>query len=782
MDTTFDKYKKLFDQAPCGIGLFPLGESMRPSFLNKTFYDLIGYSPEEYHAMADDPITALVHQDDLVNVMKLRKKQEAPIERQEAEYRIVCKNGRVAWIKLGITLTEIDGAPYSFASFVDISEEKRISDQFSFVTKNLASSISIILIRGNDVKLEYANDEFFRLSGCTREQFDLNPLAFAQAAVPTANIEKFASAFNRTSTEPHVQTLEYPLKRPDGSVVWLRRRFSILPLEEQGAFRMLSITEDITRQHRTEEMLADIVDFIPAGIAVYRIDGDSVTIQEANPAVCRIMGIKREEAIGLGEGTFLQKTHPDDLDLIASIVERFAQPDTSIHYEYRHFNQEKNAYIWLSAHGRSIGQPDGTVLVYISYVDITEQKTLIDVQTDLIAAQKANRAKSEFLANMSHEIRTPMNAIIGMTRMTIDEIADNPDLVENLKQIETSSTYLLSLLNDTLEMSRIESGNVVLHPRWISPEDITRSCIAMAQASAAAKGISFDYPHSIAEKKYFEMEADPVKTRQMLTNLLDNACKFTQANGHVSLGFRNVSHDIEAGTAVDEIIVQDDGCGMSAAFLEKIFEPFAQERTTTTQDVPGTGLGLALSRRFAQAMGGDIAVESDLGKGSTFTITFPYRFRAIGNASDEEDPERGLLNAATTTDTKPLAGKRILLVEDNNLNATICERLLERQGVVVAKACNGEEAVALFESARNPAFDAILMDVRMPVMNGIEATKAIRSLPSAHAHDIPIIALTANAFEEDRSTTKAAGMNAHLSKPIEPDLLFETLIRLIPAQ
>ncbi len=412
------------------------------------------------------------------------------------------------------------------------------------------------------------------------------------------------------------------------------------------------------------------------------------------------------------------------------------------------------------------------ILMTIFIVSEKQREKTDAAQMELASAKRASEAKSEFLSNMSHEIRTPMNAIIGMNKLARDEAeGTNPQLEDYLSKIDESSEYLLGVINDILDMSRIESGRQKLNLAWVNPGDIMMPCVDMMKEAFAKKNIHFSCQPVDYNKKGYQIYTDAQKSKQMLMNILNNACKFTQAGGTVSMEIINKSIDREEQRATDLITIRDNGCGMSEEFLTKIFTPFEQERNNYTGAIQGTGLGLALSRNIARQMGGDITVESRLGEGSTFTIQYVYKYRMSASAA-EQSAQRLEKEARTTVN---LAGKRILLAEDHPLNATIATKLLEKKEMEVTLAENGREAVDLFEAAKPGTFDAILMDVRMPVMDGLKATRTIRLLDKADAKQIPIIAMTANAFEEDREQSREAGMNAHLAKPIVPEELYETL-------
>lgn len=387
--------------------------------------------------------------------------------------------------------------------------------------------------------------------------------------------------------------------------------------------------------------------------------------------------------------------------------------------------------------------------------------------------ESASRAKTDFLSNMSHEIRTPMNAIIGMTKLAQNEKVENPVVTNYLREIDESSQYLLSILNDVLDMSRIESKRFSLNKLWVQPNKVTNPCLDMIIPMMREKNITFTYEEIVRKDTFYEYYVDVMKTQQLLMNLLNNAYKFTSPGGHVSLSFKNVSINKEQETAVDQIVVEDDGCGMSEEFLQKIFTPFEQERNSYTGPVQGTGLGLALSKSIVNQMGGEISVKSKLGEGSKFTVTFPYQYRLL------KDQVKEIVTEVKATGEMELTGKRILLVEDHPLNTMIVTKLLENRGILVSTAENGQIALDMFQKNEPEYYSIILMDIRMPVMDGLECSRRIRKLKRADARTIPIIAMTANAFEEDVKACLEAGMNAHVSKPIDPDKLFETMEQIL---
>ena len=379
-------------------------------------------------------------------------------------------------------------------------------------------------------------------------------------------------------------------------------------------------------------------------------------------------------------------------------------------------------------------------------------------------AEADSRAKTDFLSRMSHEIRTPMNAIVGLADLT-ERIPDLPEKAQrNLGKVKASSHYLLSLINDILDMSRIESGKMTLNCASFSMDELLDNIESMLATDAERRGLVFQIESNVRAETYL---GDNVRLRQVILNLLSNAFKFTNEDGSVTLRV----HGTPARQTGQELTVQviDTGVGIAPESQERVFQSFEQVGTSTSKSM-GTGLGLPISRSIVRLMGGDLLLRSELGRGSTFyfTITLPFGERI-------QQPE-----LCQKTDMT-LHGIRILFAEDNDLNAEIAMELLGAQGADIQRVENGKLAVERFEASTPGEFQAILMDIQMPEMNGLNATKAIRSLDRPDAQTIPIIAMTANSFQEDVDAALAAGMSGFVSKPVDIDVLFRELHRTIRA-
>ena len=393
-----------------------------------------------------------------------------------------------------------------------------------------------------------------------------------------------------------------------------------------------------------------------------------------------------------------------------------------------------------------------------------EQKN-VALQLAVQRETKANLAKREFLFNMSHDIRTPMNAIIGFTALAQTHIDDRGQVEDYLKKISVSSQHLLSLINDVLDMSRIESGKVTLEAKPVHLPELVHELRDIVQAVVSEKDLSLTLDTVGVENE--DVVADPLRLEQILINVLANAVKFTPDGGQISLWI--VQKDTApAGYADFEFHIKDNGIGMSEEFQKHIFEQFARERTSTVSKIQGTGLGMAITKSLVDMMGGRITVKSEQGKGSEFTISLRF---PIGEAKTEQTPPAAKASAFT--------GKKLLVVEDNELNLEIASTLLKEAGFEVDTAENGKVAVEKVEAASADRYDLILMDIQMPEMDGYEATRRIRALPDTKKAALPIVAMTANAFEDDRKNALRAGMNGHIAKPLDIQKLFQVLSELL---
>lgn len=376
----------------------------------------------------------------------------------------------------------------------------------------------------------------------------------------------------------------------------------------------------------------------------------------------------------------------------------------------------------------------------------------------LKAAEAANDAKSHFLANVSHDMRTPLNAILGYDSLALESNSDEV-IKDYLHKIGAASRSLSSLINDTLDLQKIEQGVVVLNPSPVSCGSVVEAVLTVVKPLMEAKKINFMFDNSKAV--WATINVDAPHLEEIFVNLLSNAAKFTPEGGEVSMSIECTRETEDA--IYDVIIIRDNGVGISKAFLPKIFEPFSQERMAETEGIGGSGLGLSIVKRLVDLMNGKISVKSELGKGSEFRVDLKLQ---KANQVSETANKKEDIN---------LSGKKVLLCEDNLMNREIAKAILDKNGVVTVEATNGQEGYDIFLNSAENKFDAILMDIRMPVMNGYEATKRIRTSNHPQALSIPIIAISADAYPNDIKKIKRAGMSQYLSKPIAATTMLEVL-------
>ena len=401
------------------------------------------------------------------------------------------------------------------------------------------------------------------------------------------------------------------------------------------------------------------------------------------------------------------------------------------------------------------------------------QKLNDKLEIALKKAEAASLAKTCFLNNMSHDIRTPMNAILGYAQLMENELngKDMPETLEHLEKLQQSGNLLLSIINNVLDMARIESGNMELDENYCRIEDVRKSLFAVFDEKARKKNIALHYTMNVEHEHVL---TDVTKVKEILVNILSNAIKYTPAGGSVMVDVDELPCD-ESGYMIARIRVSDTGIGMSQDYLTKIFEAFTREQNTTKSKIAGTGLGMSIVKKYVDLLGGTIDVESESGKGSTFTVTLKHKIADESYYVKKHIEESG-------TGSEILEGRNILLAEDNDLNAEIAEAILESAGLKTERVEDGIQCVNRIMEMPVGTYDMILMDIQMPKMNGYKATQAIRNLPDKEKACIPIIAMTANAFEEDKRDAFAAGMNGHIAKPIQVDKLLSILAEIIRQQ
>ncbi len=494
-----------------------------------------------------------------------------------------------------------------------------------------------------------------------------------------------------------------------------------------------------------------------------------------------------EEAVRVYVNTYV---HPDDRELYLTMSNRSYMEKTlnkdNLFYSFNYRQIASGIEKWFRMHVIVASYlPEGKVTNVVMAIMDVDKEIKNDIQQKetieeaLVAAEQANKAKSQFLSSMSHDIRTPMNAITGFVTLAQSNIDNRLEVKDYLDKIQTASKHLLSLINDILDMSRIESGKVQIEESEVSLKEVFEMVNGMIQPMAREKEIHFQIDSQIVNNYVY---CDKLRLNQILINLLGNAVKFTPQKGEVSL---HVHQEMVApeGYGVYIFKVKDNGIGIGEEFLDSVFSAFEREKSTENSGIQGTGLGLAITKSIVKMMGGKIDVESELGKGTEFTVKVVFMLQDV-----DEDNVSATLQIAEDKEKEELENeaqralfqnKKLLLVEDNSLNREIARKLLTAQGFIVDEAVDGKQAVEKMSLAKPNEYAAVLMDIQMPIMDGYEATKAIREMDNRMISKIPIIAMTANAFGEEKKKAFASGMSGYVTKPIEVDVLFETLKQII---
>lgn len=444
---------------------------------------------------------------------------------------------------------------------------------------------------------------------------------------------------------------------------------------------------------------------------------------------------------------------------------------------------DENTYLWthpeqgdiyVRCGGMCEFLPDGSYKLSGYHGDVTKivmkdkihEQELRKARED---AEAASAAKTSFLFNMSHDIRTPMNAIMGFTKLLLTHLDDEEKSLDYIRKIENSSNVLLSIINNVLEMARIEKGTIEIEEKPFGAKAFNDTLFNVFDELMQQKGIAFTREINV---EHHNVLCDPTKLREVFYNVLSNAYKYTNPGGKVHMKLEEITSTME-GFAMYKTTISDTGIGMSKEYLPHIFDEFSREHNTTQNKIEGTGLGMPIVKRLVELMNGSISVESELGKGSKFVIIIPHR---INPTPVEEE------KVVEVSDIESLEGKRILLAEDNDLNAEIVIEILQEVGYEIERAENGKVCVEMMQQKPAGYYDVILMDVQMPEMDGYEATRQVRAMEDQAKSGIPILAMTANAFEEDKRNATRAGMNGHIAKPINvSELMKELALALTPA-
>ena len=614
----------------------------------------------------------------------------------------------------------------------------------------------------------YGDDCFFDLIGVSKEIDAQECLKFHLSHVHPEDQEQFSEYVRKLGEER--TEIEYRFLHPekgvmmircsgkkmeDGSIAGIHQDISdIVHLEKDKVVETyLSETNEKLRNQNAaqNDYYKEILDELPCGVFAYTVKEHRIF--HLNKSALKIFHIDDlEDAQSKMYSIFKKFEYPDPTTNDRLIELR--THDGSVDFEVI-INPKESYEVHALAKSKVFKNPNGERIIITIFLDVSN---MVMLKKALEQAKEGSAAKSAFLFNMSHDLRTPLNAIIGFSELMKSHWEDSKISRNYLEKIDESSQFLLSLINNILEMSKIESGKEELKEK---PWDIYTSCDNLLQffePDIRQKNQTLNYAVNV---KHNMILTDSLKIREIYVNLMSNAIKYTNVGGTISFSLEEIEK--EEGLSDYKAIVQDTGIGISKDYLPHIFENFSRQKTSSESGVIGTGLGMPIVKKLVDLMHGTISIESEEGKGTTVVVNLPHRYIIEKEEVDVvEDKEIDL------------TGKHILLVEDNDLNAEIAQTLLEDKGLKVMRAKDGLEAITIVKENAVDCFDCILMDIQMPRMNGFEACKVIRSLPNNRSQ-LPIIALTANAFEEDRQDCLEAGMSEHVAKPIEIQSLLQTI-------
>lgn len=614
----------------------------------------------------------------------------------------------------------------------------------------------------------YGDDCFFDLIGVSKEIDAQECLKFHLSHVHPEDQEQFSEYVRKLGEER--TEIEYRFLHPekgvmmircsgkkmeDGSIAGIHQDISdIVHLEKDKVVETyLSETNEKLRNQNAaqNDYYKEILDELPCGVFAYTVKEHRIF--HLNKSALKIFHIDDLEDAQSKMYSIFKKFEYPDLTTNDRLI-ALRTHDGSVDFEVI-INPKESYEVHALAKSKVFKNPNGERIIITIFSDVSN---MVMLKKALEQAKEGSAAKSAFLFNMSHDLRTPLNAIIGFSELMKSHWEDSKISRNYLEKIDESGQYLLSLINNILEMSKIESGKEELKEK---PWDIYTSCDNLLQffePDIRQKNQTLNYAVNI---KHNMILTDSLKIREIYVNLMSNAIKYTNEGGTISFSLEEIER--EEGLSDYKAIVQDTGIGISKDYLPHIFENFSRQKTSSESGIIGTGLGMPIVKKLVDLMHGTISIESEEGKGTTVVVNLPHRYIIEKEEVDVVDDKE-----------IDLTGKHILLVEDNDLNAEIAQTLLEDKGLKVMRAKDGLEAITIVKENAVDCFDCILMDIQMPRMNGFEACKVIRSLPNNRSQ-LPIIALTANAFEEDRQDCLEAGMSEHVAKPIEIQSLLQTI-------
>jgi PAS domain S-box-containing protein len=749
------------------------------------FCHMKGCTQEEIKKTKNDSGFDAVHPDDREELMKTVNSFQNDGRFHHAIYRIITADGSYKWVSVNFAFFIAGDKKYLYASYTDIDDlkkhEQQLHEQYNSAQAYL-DSVSGSYIATRRINLTQNLIESVRGTAPLKEAEGIKDYdRYVSALLTTITLDKARkncrTVYSRkrliSAYENGERTvkLEYPYMTPEGEQVWVCNKLNLLKRPENGDIIAFSSVSNINQEKLTGAIMDTLVSTKYDNICC--IDARNGRIVFYYSPSRRLgenavdKGADYEKMMSLYNEKYII---PEERDTCTEAMR--------LDNVLRELDDKENCVVFFSVNknGKVLAKQveyfyidKGSRLIALVRTDITEaQKQQMEqrqkLQEALTEAESANEAKSDFLSRMSHDIRTPLNGIIGMTYLT-EQMQLPPKARENLRKIDTSSKFLLGLINDILDMSKAESGKLELHPEPYNEKTFVRYLDAVIAPLCREKNIKFTIDAKTV--KGIDMLMDPLRINQVFFNLLSNAVKFTPEGGTVTYRLREKRIGRSKISLTGQ--VSDTGVGISSEFQKVIFDPFTQENRKDSSEARGSGLGLAIVKKIIDAMGGTVEVESEIGKGTIFTV------HAVVDCVPSEESRKEETGQAQEDDLTVLEGRHILLCEDHPLNQEIVVTLLKEKGAKVSVAEDGKIGVEMFARSMLGFYDVVLMDVRMPVMNGYEATEAIRALDRPDAAQVQIIAMTADAFSDDVQRCMDCGMNGHIAKPVDPQQLYRAL-------
>jgi len=724
--------------------------------INPAWESTLGYPVSE---LLNSSFLDLIHPDDREPTLHMLEQQSAEgIIVQNFVNRYRCRDGSYRWLEWKSNPSRDRQLLYATAR--DITERKRATEALikeAALNKALLDTVhAVVLIMDKNGGILYFNRFGQELSGYS--SYEVLGKAVWDFLLPDEDKEPVRQAWNGLIADGRLDYFENYWRTKAGELRRLAWTSTVLPDEEGEPEYVIGVSFDITERTLAEAEREQYYKFFKVSSDLMCMADPNGCFKKVNPACIQTLGYSEEELLS---HPFIEFVHPDDRQSTLDEMKRQLQLGYSCNFENRYLCKDGSVR-WLS--WRAAYQADeGTT--YATARDITERKEIVaELAAAKEAADAANRAKSQFLSNMSHEIRTPMNGILGMATL-LEYTALSDDQRGYLEAIRASGETLLGLINELLDLSKVESGKMELEQTRFSLRGSIAAVLKSQLPSVSAKGLAVGT--EISGEVPDHLVGDQLRLKQILLNLVSNAIKFTDS-GSISISATLARREGER--ALIRFAVTDTGIGIKSEALERLFDPFSQADASISRKYGGTGLGLSICSRLATLMGGRIWTESTAGAGSTFFVEIPFH---VDPAPVERREERKI-PAATAWSGPPV---RVLLVEDQEINRRYAMEILRRRGYLMEAARDGEEAIRRWEQGGG---DLILMDVQMPVLDGIETTRIIRKREAATGCRVPIVALTAHALREDRETLLSLGFDGYVAKPINIELLAAEIKQCLP--